>query len=153
MFNQIGFNKSQCKHNAKVRKEGLCKECQDTKPYTVFRYCEVKTCNKGESCQHAGYFYHNGEKKPEYPIATTKLTTKPEHKEATKLSIVDELKLFHHYEAANKLKHQQDISVYLIKLLTILGRNNLAHPRMGTTDPNVRSDLIYEGWELLKCLK
>jgi hypothetical protein len=147
MREPLMVNKSSCKH---TKQDGLCAKCsdKDVKPFTTFRYCEVKTCPKDETCQHAGYFYSNGEKKPEYPKSVlVKTEVVPSgHKEA--LSLVDELKLFHHYEAANKLKHQSDISAYLLKLLTVLGRNNLAHPRMGTTDPNVRSDLIAEGWEL-----
>jgi hypothetical protein len=48
----------ECKHNAKLRKEGLCKECAEKKPYHQFRFCK-KACL---ACNECGYFYGSGAK-------------------------------------------------------------------------------------------
>lgn len=45
-----------CKHNSKKRLPGLCKECKDKKPYTVFLLCKGDKCDC-ESENGCGYFF------------------------------------------------------------------------------------------------
>lgn len=50
------LNKTQCKHNGTLRKEGLCSKCSENKPYMSFRWCDAKACPKDTTCTHAGGF-------------------------------------------------------------------------------------------------
>lgn len=153
------INSSSCKHTKHL---GLCKKCQEEKTYTVFKYCDVKTCQKDQACNHAGYFYGSGndkeagQKKPEYPIAEVSKKVKSKFKAMKQEKATDNnIPLMHPYmlpmlpTSDIKYKKEDPISIYLLKALTILGRNNLVPPR-GTMNPDVRSDLIAEGWKLLK---
>jgi hypothetical protein len=47
-----------CPHTAKARKEGLCKECSELKPYAQFKYCK-RQCF---ACNECGWFYGPGAK-------------------------------------------------------------------------------------------
>jgi hypothetical protein len=56
-------NEAHCKHNRKLRKDGLCKDCTLAKPYTVYRWCLDKKCPGNfagtgtGTCNHTGYFW------------------------------------------------------------------------------------------------
>jgi hypothetical protein len=158
------LNRSACKH---TKHDGLCKKCSEDKPYTVFKYCEVKSCPKDATCQHAGYFWgsgnekENGQKKPEYPKSDRK---------DTHIENVEDIR-HHHSDPATPINERSlralsvnnpAISEYLLNLLTVLGRNDIIPPLRKNKegilvapviDPSIRSNLIYDGWELLKCLR
>jgi hypothetical protein len=56
---RLSNQKVLCSHNAKVRQPGLCKNCRDVKPYTVFLMCKGANCDHKNEC---GYFWGPGAK-------------------------------------------------------------------------------------------
>jgi hypothetical protein len=135
------LNKTTCKHNSKARKDGLCSKCAENKPFTIFKWCDVKTCPKDATCTHAGYFSEDG----------SKITyTKEIKKQPTIVEVA----------AVPVPKPSNPLEEWMLNLLTVFGQMKHAECRCHECNKVVRVDgqmmmdnktrnqLLADGWKL-----